>query len=129
MNKQDGAPANSVKAEAFAQAEALAALTRLVAPFTPHLAEECWEALGGEGLVCDAPWPKADPALLVKDAIVLGVQVNGKRRGEIKIAADAPNETVEQAALSDEAVKRHIDGKTIRKVVVVPGRIVNIVAN
>jgi leucyl-tRNA synthetase len=65
----------------------------------------------------------------VKDAIVLGVQVNGKRRGEIKIAADAPNETVEQAALSDEAVKRHIDGKTIRKVVVVPGRIVNIVAN
>ena len=129
MKKPDGAPANSVKAEAFAQAEALAALIRLVAPFTPHLAEECWEALGGEGLVCDAPWPKADPALLARDEIVLGVQVNGKRRGEIKIAADAPNETVEQAALSDEAVKRHIDGKTIRKVVVVPGRIVNIVAN
>ncbi|WDI32784.1 leucine--tRNA ligase [Hyphococcus flavus] len=129
LKKEDGAPANSVKAEAFAQAEALAALTRLIAPFTPHLAEECWETLGGEGMVCDAPWPKADESLLVKDEIVLGVQVNGKRRGEIAVAADAPNETVEQAALSDEAVKRHIDGKTIRKVVVVPGRIVNIVAN
>ena len=129
MKKADGAPANSVRAEAFAQAEALAALVRLIAPFTPHLAEECWETLGGEGLVCHAPWPKADPALLAKESIVLGVQVNGKRRAEIEVAADADNETVEKAALSDEAVKRHIDGKTIRKVVVVPGRIVNIVAN
>ncbi|WP_425410509.1 leucine--tRNA ligase [Hyphococcus sp.] len=129
MKREDGAPANSVKAEAFAQAEALAALARLVAPFTPHLAEECWETLGGEGLICDAPWPKADPALLARDEIVIGVQVNGKRRAEIAVASDAPSETVEQAALSDEAVKRHTDGKTIRKVVVVPGRIVNIVAN
>ncbi|MEO1136767.1 MAG: leucine--tRNA ligase, partial [Pseudomonadota bacterium] len=66
----------------WARAEALSALTRLIAPFTPHLAEECWETLGGEGFVCDAPWPKADPALLAKDEVVLGVQVNGKRRGE-----------------------------------------------
>ncbi len=112
----------------WARAEALGALTQLAAPFTPHLAEECWETLGGEGLVCDAPWPKADPALLKKDSVVLGVQVNGKRRGELEVAADADNAAVEQAALSDEAVKRHIDGKTVRKVVVVPGRIVNIVA-
>ncbi len=134
MKKADGSPANSVRAEAFAQAEALAALVRLVAPFTPHLAEECWETLGGPEtgmgeLVCDAPWPKADPALLAKDEIVLAVQVNGKRRAEIAVAASADNETVEQAALSDETVKRHIDGKTVRKIVVVPGRIVNIVAN
>ena len=113
----------------WARAEALGALSQLVAPFIPHLAEECWETLGGKGFICDAPWPKADTSLLAKDEIVLGVQVNGKRRGEILVAADAANETVEQAALSDEGVKRHIDGKTVRKIVVVPGRIVNIVAN
>ncbi|WP_428407287.1 leucine--tRNA ligase [Hyphococcus sp.] len=113
----------------YARAEALSALARLVAPFTPHLAEECWEVLGGKGLLCDASWPKADPALLVKDEIILGVQVNGKRRGEIAVPAGADNKAVEEAALSDEAVQRHIDGKTVRKVVVVPGRIINIVAN
>jgi len=113
----------------WAKAEALSALSRLVAPFIPHLAEECWETLGGTGLICDAPWPKADPALLAKDEIVLGVQVNGKRRAEITVPAEADNKTVEEAALSDADVKRHIDGKTVRKVVVVPKRIVNIVAN
>ncbi len=129
MNREDGAPANSVRAEAFAQAEALGVLTQLVAPFIPHLAEECWETLGGEGLVCDAPWPQADDALLKKDTILLPVQVNGKKRDEVEVAADAANDAVEKAALSLEAVQRHIDGKTVRKVVVVPGRIVNIVAN
>ena len=119
----------SAKAGPAARTEALGTLTQLIAPFCPHLAEECWEILGGKGFVCDAPWPKADPALLTKDSLVIGVQVNGKRRGEIEVAADAPKDAVEQAALSDEAVQRHIDGKTIRKVVVVPGRIVNIVAN
>ncbi|MEO1241490.1 MAG: leucine--tRNA ligase [Pseudomonadota bacterium] len=114
--------------------EALRALTQLIAPFCPHLAEECWQTLGGPdsgmgGFVCDAPWPKADPALLIKNSLVIGVQVNGKRRGEIEVAADAEKDAVEHAALSDPTVKRHIDGKTIRKVVVVPGRIVNIVAN
>jgi leucyl-tRNA synthetase len=116
-------------ASAWARAEALSALTRLVAPFIPHLAEECWELLGGDGMVCNAPWPKADPALLAKDEIVLGVQVNGKRRAEITVPASADNQTVEHAALSDDGVKRHIDGKTVRKIVVVPGRVVNIVAN
>ena len=129
MKRADGEPSNSVRAEAFAQAEALAALTQLVAPFIPHLAEECWETLGGEGLVCDAPWPKADESLLKQDAIRLPVQVNGKKRDEVEVAADAANEDVEKAALSLEAVQRHIEGKTVRKVVVVPGRIVNIVAN
>ncbi|MEM9618466.1 MAG: leucine--tRNA ligase [Pseudomonadota bacterium] len=117
-----------------ARAEALGALSQLIAPFCPHLAEECWEMLGGPDsgmgrFVCDAPWPKADPALLIKDSLVIGVQVNGKRRGEIEVAADAEKDAVEHAALSDPTVQRHIDGKTIRKVVVVPGRIVNIVAN
>ncbi|GJL95349.1 MAG: leucine--tRNA ligase [Hyphococcus sp.] len=117
------------KASNWARAEALSALTRLIAPFTPHLAEECWETLGGDGLACEAPWPKADPAFLAKDELVIGVQVNGKRRAEITVGANDDKETVENAALSDEGVQRHIDGKTIRKVVVVPGRIVNIVAN
>ncbi|NNL87479.1 MAG: leucine--tRNA ligase [Marinicaulis sp.] len=127
MKKTDGEAANSVKAEAFAQAEALAALVRLAAPFTPHLAEECWQTLGGDGFVADAGWPKADPALLVTDAVTLGVQINGKRRAELDVAADADKDAVEKAALSLEAVQRHTDGKTIAKVVVVPGRIVNIV--
>ena len=116
------------KAGDWARAEALSALTRLIAPFTPHLAEECWETLGGAGLVCEAPWPKADEGLLASDVVVLGVQVNGKRRDELEVAADADKETVEKAALSLETVQRHIEGKTLRKVVVVPGRIVNIVA-
>jgi leucyl-tRNA synthetase len=127
MARPDGAPANGARAEAFAQAEALSALTRLIAPFTPHLAEECWERLGGEGFACNAPWPEADPALLVRERLVLPVQVAGKRRGEIEVAADADNAEVERAALSDPAVQRHIDGRPVRKVVVVPGRIVNIV--
>ncbi|MEE2690210.1 MAG: leucine--tRNA ligase [Pseudomonadota bacterium] len=127
--REDGSPANGPRAEAYAQAEALGALVRLIAPFIPHLAEECWERLGGEGFVCDAPWPKADPALLVRSTLTLGVQVNGKRRAEIEVPASADNAAVEKAALSDPAVARHIDGLTLRKVVVVPGRVVNIVAN
>lgn len=109
--------------------EALSALVRMIAPFTPHLAEECWEHLGGAGLVVDAPWPEADPALLVKDMIVLPVQVNGKRRAEIRVAATADAKSVEAQALADAGVTRYTDGLTIRKIVVVPGRIVNIVAN
>jgi leucyl-tRNA synthetase len=117
------------EAEGWAYAEALSALVRLIAPFTPHLAEECWEMLGGKGLVCNARWPDADPALLVKDEIVLPVQVNGKRRGEIAVAPSLDVKEVEALALASPEVKRFTDGLTIRKVVVVPGRIVNIVAN
>jgi len=102
---------------------------RLIAPFTPHLAEECWESLGGKGLVCDAPWPIADKALLVKDMLTLPVQVNGKRRSEISVAPSDDARAVEAVALADAEVKRYTEGLTIRKVVVVPGRIVNIVAN
>ena len=121
------------KADSWVKGEALSVLVRLIAPFTPHLAEEAWAHLHGSdhkaGLVCDAPWPQADSALLVQDSVAIGVQVNGKRRGEIEIPADADKEAVEKIALNDENVLRHVDGKTIRKVIVVPGRIVNIVAN
>jgi len=120
LKRADGAGENVL-------AEALYALVRLIAPFTPHLAEEAHAHLGGEGFVVDAPWPKADGALLVKSTVVLGVQVNGKRRGEIEIAADAPSAEAERAALALEEVKRHTSGG-VKKVIVVPGRIVNIVA-
>lgn len=102
-------------------------LTLLIAPMMPHLAESCWQAMGKEGLVCDAPWPKADPAYLVEDEILLPVQVNGKKRGEITVPLDAPNTLVEKEALSLEAVARMLDGKAPRKLIVVPNRIVNVV--
>ncbi|MEM9706586.1 MAG: class I tRNA ligase family protein, partial [Pseudomonadota bacterium] len=115
-------------ADQWSRAEALSVLVRIVAPFTPHLAEECWETLGGAGLVCDAPWPVADESLLTTDTVTLAVQVNGKRRGELLVDVALPKEEIEALALSSDDVKRHIEGKTIRKVIVVPGRIVNVVA-
>ncbi|QPH55445.1 leucine--tRNA ligase [Pontivivens ytuae] len=113
---------------ARAKRDALSALAQLMQPMTPHLAEEMWEALGGEGLLVNAPWPEADEAYLVKDTVLLPIQINGKKRSEITVAKDADRETVEAAALADEAVQRALDGKAPRKVIVVPGRIVNLVA-
>jgi leucyl-tRNA synthetase len=111
-----------------ARAEALSVFARLIAPFTPHLAEECWRAIGGDGMVVDAPWPHFDPALAEDAEVVMPVQVNGKRRGEVRAARDADAETVRALALADPAVSVHLAGLTVRKVIVVPGRIVNIVA-
>ncbi len=109
------------------RAETLSVLARIVSPFIPHIAEECWAHLGGEGLACNAPWPKADKALLATETVTLPIQVNGKRRGEITVPADAGEVEVRKLALSDDAVQRHIEGKQIRKLIVVPGRIINIV--
>jgi len=111
-----------------AKAEALGILTRIIAPFVPHLAEECWEKLGGEGLVIDAAWPCADPALLVEDSVTLPVQVNGKRRTEVSAPKGAAQDVVQEMVMSDPAVQRALEGLTVRKVIVVPDRIVNIVA-
>ena len=108
-------------------AEAGSFLLRIVCPFMPHLAEEAWSRLGGEGLVSAAPWPEADPALLVDDTVVLPIQINGKRRGEIALAADADRAAAEAAVLQHEAVLRALDGGVPKKVIVVPGRIVNVV--
>jgi len=122
--KADGASS----AVLAARAEALSVFARLIAPFTPHLAEECWKKIGAEGMVVDAPWPAFDPALAEDAEVVLPVQVNGKRRGEVRAAKDAPEEVVRELALSDPTVSVHLAGLTVRKVIVVPGRIVNIVA-
>jgi leucyl-tRNA synthetase len=103
-------------------------LVQLIAPMMPHLAESCWVALGQPGMVADASWPEVDPSLLVDDTVVMAVQVNGKRRGEISVAKGAPNDAVEKQALSLDAVARMLDGTPPRKVIIVPDRIVNVVA-
>ncbi len=110
-----------------AKRAALMVMARLMQPMTPHLAEEVWQALGGEGLVTTAPWPKADPALLVDDTVTLPIQVNGKRRSEITVPKEMPKEEVEKLALKDQAVQKFLQDKPIRKLIVVPGRIVNVV--
>ena len=114
-------------AGAQAQAEAMRALAQLMAPFTPHLAEEIWARQGGKGLVAQAPWPKADPAMLVDETITMPIQINGKRRSEIAVRRDASREEVEKLALADQAVQKALDGRAPKKLIVVPGRIINVV--
>jgi len=115
------------KAGAEAKRQATRTLAHLMSPMTPHLSEEIWAMLGGEGLVIDAPWPQADEAMLVEDNVTLPIQINGKRRAEISVAADASKEEVEKIAMGHEAVQKALDGGTPKKVIVVPGRIVNVV--
>jgi leucyl-tRNA synthetase len=103
-------------------------LVRIVAPMMPHLAEECWVALGHDTLLAEQPWPKPDQALLVEETVTIAVQVNGKRRDELTIARDATKEDIEAAALKLDNIVRAIGGRKIKKVVVVPQRIVNVVA-
>mgnify|MGYP003642946835 CR=1 FL=1 len=114
---------------AEAMREALETMILLVSPMMPHLAEEMWKQLGHKDLVSNAPWPVADEALTVDSTVKMAVQVNGKVRDTIEVAKDLPKEDVEAVAMGNEKVIGFIDGKTVRKVIVVPGRIVNIVAN
>ena len=109
------------------RAEALAVFARLIAPFTPHLAEECWARIGGEGMAVFAPWPTFDEALTREAEVTLPVQVNGKRRWEIRAPAGAEPADVEKMVLDDPETARRLEGLTIRKVIVVKDRIVNIV--
>ncbi|MGI1662340.1 leucine--tRNA ligase [Palleronia sp. KMU-117] len=115
------------EAGAATRREAMRAMAQLMAPFTPHLSEEMWQMLGGTGLIAEAAWPKADPALLVEDSVTLPIQVNGKRRSEITVPKDMPKDEVEKLVLADEAVRRALDGAQPKKLIVVPGRIVNVV--
>jgi leucyl-tRNA synthetase len=101
--------------------------TLLLAPFAPHLAEELWETLGHGESLARAPWPEANPAHLAEDTVTLVVQVNGKRRDELQVAADADEDTIRSAAVGLEKVQRHLEGREPRKVIVVPGRLVNVV--
>ena len=102
-------------------------LAQLLSPFAPHHAEEIWFTLGQEGLVCNAKWPIADKKYLVEDNINVGVQVNGKLRGKINYIKSSTNNEIEGLALSLPTVKNQLDGKTPKKIIIVPERIVNIV--
>ena len=103
------------------------AFVRLLGPFAPHIAEELWGKLGHAESIAYAPWPVADAAMLVADTVTIAVQVNGKRRAEVEVPAQADEDAVKAAALANENVQRHLEGKTPRKVIVVKGRLVNIV--
>ena len=108
--------------------EAVEILVHLIAPVMPHLAEECWETLGGTDLVAERPWPIFDPALVVDNEVTYPVQVNGKKRGDLTIARDADQGAVEKAVLALDFVQKALEGKAPRKVIIVPQRIVNVVA-
>jgi leucyl-tRNA synthetase len=112
---------------AWAVREAALILVQLFAPMMPHLAEECWQALGQPGLISETSWPQIERDLLVEDTVTLVVQVNGKKRGEVTVAKAAPNSEIEAAVLALDAVKMALSGKSVRKVIIVPMRIVNVV--
>jgi leucyl-tRNA synthetase len=103
-------------------------MVRLSAPMVPHLAEEAWAASGQDGLIADAAWPVVDPAMLVDDEVTIAVQVNGKLRDTLVFAKGADRADVEAAALASDKIVRILEGKAPRKVIVVPDRLVNIVA-
>ena len=115
------------KAGADAKQASAKALVQLMGPMTPHLAEELWADLGGDGLVVSANWPKADPNFLIDDEITLPVQINGKRRTEITVPQDTGPVEIEKITLSCAAVVKALNGNTPKKIIVVPGRIVNVV--
>ncbi len=128
MNVLEKAPNESAQDRALLQ-EGLEAVALLLAPITPHISHALWQQLGHAEAIIDATWPQVDEAALVQDSLTLVVQVNGKLRGEIQVAASASREDVEAAARANENVLRFTEGTTIRKVIVVPGKLVNIVAN
>jgi leucyl-tRNA synthetase len=121
---REGQPSHDL---AWAVREAAVILVQLFAPMMPHLAEECWAVLGEGGLVSEASWPQIERDLLVEDTATLVVQVNGKKRGEVTVARTAQNPEIEAAVLGLDAVKLALGGKPVRKVIVVPMRIVNVV--
>ncbi|CRH37436.1 Leucine--tRNA ligase {ECO:0000255/HAMAP-Rule:MF_00049} [Pantoea ananatis] len=126
MNKLTRAPQDSEQDRALMQ-EALLAVTRLLYPFTPHACFVLWQTLGGQGTIDNAEWPVADDAAMVEDALLVVVQVNGKVRGKITVAADATQEQVQARAAEEPLVAKYLDGVSIRKVIYVPGKLLNLV--
>jgi len=126
MNKLARAPQESEQDRALMQ-EALLAVVRMLYPFTPHASYVLWQELGGEGSVDNADWPVADEAAMVEESLLVVVQVNGKVRGKITVAADATQEQVQARAAQEHLVAKYLDGVTIRKVIYVPGKLLNLV--
>ena len=118
---------NAATQSKSAPKEVVKTFLRLLAPYAPHIAEELWARLGEAALIAHASWPICDPEALKREEVTIVVQVNGKLRGRVQLAVDATNEEAEAAALADDRVQNHITGKTVRKAIVVPNRLVNIV--
>jgi leucyl-tRNA synthetase len=112
---------------ALVRYEGLSILFRLLAPITPHVSHILWIEFGYGANILDTSWPKVDASALQKDALILAVQVNGKLRGQIEVAVDAPRDHVEKAALANPDVARYVGDAAVKKVIIVPGKIVNIV--
>ncbi|ABO24795.1 leucine--tRNA ligase [Shewanella loihica] len=128
MNRLQKAPMESEQDRALMQ-EALCAVVRLLYPIIPHTSFELWQALGHEETIENVLWPVVDESALVEDSKLIIVQVNGKLRAKVTVAADADKDTVEAAGMAEEGVIKHTEGKTVRKVIYVPGKLLNIVAN
>ncbi|MBC6440640.1 MAG: leucine--tRNA ligase [Rhodospirillales bacterium] len=122
-----GAFSPAGEADRWAQREALETLICLVGPMMPHLGEDMWQALGHGTLLADTAWPEADPSLVAEETVTIAVQVNGRLRARRDMPRDAANDSVEAAALGDDNVQRAIGDRTVRKVIVVPNKIINIV--
>lgn len=112
---------------AMVMRESMVILNKILAPITPHIAHTLWQCLGESGAVIDASWPAVDPAALINATLTLAIQINGKRRSQIEVAVDTATADIEAAAIADRTAQRHIAGKPIRKIIVVAGRLVNIV--
>ncbi|MGL5528277.1 MAG: leucine--tRNA ligase [Plesiomonas shigelloides] len=126
MNKLTRMPQETVQDRALLQ-EALMAVVRMLYPITPHICFALWQELGGEGDIDVAPWPVADEAAMVEDSKLVVVQVNGKLRGKVTVAADATEEQVKEVAFADANIAKHMEGVSIRKVIYVPGKLLNVV--
>ena len=110
-----------------AKTKAMLTMAQLMQPMTPHLAEEIWSTLGGEGLVTGAMWPEIDASMLIDDTIILPIQVNGKRRDEIEVRLELSKNEIEQIVLERPSVLRILNGTAPKKIIIVPGKIVNVV--
>jgi leucyl-tRNA synthetase len=126
LNALERAPADE-SARLSVVREGLSILLRLLSPITPHISHHLWRELKFGEDVLTASWPEHDPAALIEDEIELVVQVNGRKRGDVRVPRDADSTAIERIVLADPAVQRHINGQAIKKVVVVPGRLVNVV--
>jgi len=126
LNEVGRFKADSHSGQAVLQ-EALQLVVLMLSPIVPHISHSLWQALGHGDSVADQPWPQADESALVKDSVELVVQVNGKVRGKISVAADADEDSIVETALAKTNVKRFMQGKALRKAIVVAGRLVNLV--
>jgi leucyl-tRNA synthetase len=118
---------NETSREPVRYREVLEALVRILSPFAPHLCEELWERLGHAPSICAAPWPEFDPALCEDDEVTVVIQVNGKVRADLTVPVDTPDEDLKAMALANEKLLRNLDGRPVRKVIVVRNRLVNVV--